>query len=186
MTTAADSVSLEARSRRATRSTVAEPRLRRQPTATLLRHTVPWSKGDRVWLLALVAIGAVGAGYCSHKVGDEILWDEQVDWMFGALLFAGLGLLGVVGYLTSGSRNIKAAERELRQRYAVVFRGVMGYEFTAHPRVSAGTDPVGGIVTAPGMRRYHREACPVVVGKAVRPLASSDLAALEPCRMCAP
>lgn len=186
MTTAADSVPLEARRRRAARTTEAGSQLRRQPTATLPFHAVPWSKGDNVVSLVLVAIGTLGAGYCSYKVGDEIFWDAQVDWMFGALLFAGLGLLGVVGWLTSGSRNIKAAECELRKRYAVVFRGVMGYEFAAHPRAADAPAPVGGLVTAPGMQRYHRENCPVVRNKAVRPLDSGDLTVLEPCRMCAP
>lgn len=186
MTTAADSIPLEARRRRQAGTAGAAPRLRRQPTATLPRHTAPWSAGDHTWLSVLFVIGTVGGAYCSYKVGDEIGWDDQVRWMFLALLFAGLGLLGVVGWLTSGSRNIKAAERELRQRYAAVFRGVLGYEFHEHPRSADGSSPVGGLVTAPGMCRYHRESCPVVRNKAVRPLGGEDLTVLEPCRMCAP
>jgi hypothetical protein len=149
------------------------------------RNTVPWSRADAAWLVVLMAIGTIGGAYCSYRVGDEIAWEDQEPWLYGALLFAGIGLIGVVGWLTSGSRNIKAAERVLRHDYAEVFRGVVGREYNA-PLRSETVAAVGVLVTAPGMRRYHRETCPVVAGKAVRTLRADDLTALEPCRMCAP
>ena len=54
--------------------------------------------------------------------------------------------------------------------------------------IAAALTPIGtALVTAPGMTRFHRPACPLAAGKPVQPVRpdEADGAGLVPCGVCA-
>ncbi|HEV7862665.1 MAG TPA: hypothetical protein VGR20_08195, partial [Acidimicrobiia bacterium] len=91
-----------------------------------------------------------------------------------------VALLGLVSWLVAGLRRVRRLRHE-------VFPLL---EASAVARRSAGAaaTPIGSaFVTAPGMTRFHRPACPLAAGKPVRPVRSDEAQGegLVPCGVCA-
>lgn len=132
-----------------------------------------WSRRDLVALLVLYVLGAGGLVVGWYGSAGEADWRDNATWLVTAtagLTVAGLGLLG---WLVLGKLRITAAERAVR--LGLLDRRAARYEVA--PVIA------DVVVTADGMRRYHRPSCLLMEGKV--PLAA-ERTALTACGVCEP
>lgn len=131
-----------------------------------------WGRRDLVVFLTLYVIGAVGLVVAWYGSAAEADWRDNAKWLVtatGAVSVAGLGLLL---WLVAGKFRIAAASR-------VVRRALL--ERNEHRRLSAVVVPLGDLVTAAGMRRYHRPSCLLMSGKQAVATDRTDLVACAVC-----
>jgi hypothetical protein len=132
--------------------------------------------------LAVVgAAGLVGLVVTWVGISGTVRLSTQARWLglgIGSLILAGFAM---VGWLIVGLLRISALRRDvvaaLNARTAAAGAG---------PTADSVGVPLFGV--APGMRRYHRPDCLLLVGKKVvlgSPEAHAE-AGLTPCGICAP
>ena len=135
----------------------------------------PWSAKQRLTLVVLLALGAIGliAGYTGTsgtlRVSRQVVW---LNVAAAALLVSGAG---VVLFLTAG-------RREIGQRRFGLFGNVVEDETATLP----GSRSAADLVAAASMTLYHRADCPFVEGKsvAVATAAAHEQAGRRPCGVC--
>jgi hypothetical protein len=135
-----------------------------------------WSRRDLLVLLVLYVGGAAGLVIAWYGSAAEADWRDTAKWLVtatGGLMLAGLGLLA---WLVLGKLRITAAERAVRL-------GLL--ERRASKRDVAVTVVTDGLVTADGMRRYHRPTCLLMAGKQPVPFVPGR-SALTACGVCEP
>lgn len=168
---------------RATRSRAVATRSRR--SGGLLGARIPdspWIKRDFAKLMFWQLVGLVGITITWIGCSGALDFRDQAIWTSFAVLAAALAASGGVAWLLTGLAAVSRERRQLRADIAAL------YGFTA--RADANSDPTevgrAGLVTADGMRRYHRPSCDVVRGKPVRParVSGQDAEDLKPCGMC--
>ena len=121
-----------------------------------------WQTTDAVRATVIGAIGAVGLGLCWYGSAGEDRWREQLPWLIGAIAATVVGSLGMVSWLLSGFRALRAEEWAAKREIRTVL--VTG---RAVPPVGLPGGEPASFVTAPGMTRFHRPACPLVARKPV-------------------
>jgi hypothetical protein len=140
----------------------------------------------------LAAAGLTGLALTWYGASDQPDWPDQLPWASLGVAATTVALLGLVTWLLAGLRRVRRLRREVlpllaagaeRRRSA----GASGVAPTgAALGAFVGQDPVR-LVTAPGMTRFHRPACPLAAGKPVLPVQpdEADGAGLVPCGVCA-
>ena len=149
--------------------------------AALLGADAPWRTGDLLRATGLAAAGLTGLALTWYGASDQPDWADQLPWASLGVAATTIALLGLVSWLVAGLRRVRRLRREVLPLLAA----------SAAPRRSASGAAVTAIgtalVTAPGMTRYHRPACPLAAGKPVQPVRpdEADGAGLVPCGVCA-
>jgi 4-amino-4-deoxy-L-arabinose transferase-like glycosyltransferase len=152
--------------------------------AEVLGADAPWRTGDLLLAAGLAAAGLTGLALTWYGASDQPDWADQLPWASLGVAATTIALLGLVSWLVAGLRRVRRLRREVLPLLAA----------NAAPRRSASGAAVTAIgtalVTAPGMTRYHRPACPLAAGKpvqSVRPVRpdEADGAGLVPCGVCA-
>jgi len=140
----------------------------------------PWSTGDLVGVVAVVAAGAaVCAGAWTGASGHADFRDQK-GWL--ALGVAGF-LLAVAGqswWLHRGRRSVAAHAALLMAEAAALAPVASG------PAVPASA--AERLVAADGMRRFHRPECPIAAGRGWSPIPRPvhEAAGRTPCGICRP
>jgi hypothetical protein len=134
-----------------------------------------WSRRDLLVLLILYVLGAGALVLSWYGSAGEADWRDNAKWLVvatGGLTLAGLGLLG---WLVLGKLRITAAERAVRL-------GLLDRR-TTRQKIDITVD--GGLVTAAGMRRYHRPTCLLMENKQPVPVTAGETT-LSACGVCEP
>jgi len=149
--------------------------------ATVLGADAPWRTADLLRAAGLAAAGLTGLALTWYGASDQPDWADQLPWASLGVAATAIALLGLVSWLLAGLRRVRRLRREVLPLLAA----------SAAPRRSvsaAAVTPIGAaLVTAPGMTRFHRPACPLAAGKPVQPVRPDDAvgAGLVPCGVCA-
>jgi len=136
----------------------------------------PWSARQRLVLVVLLALGAIGliAGYTGTsgtlQVSDQVVWLNVAG---AALLVSGAG---IILFLTAG-------RREIGRRRLGLFGDVVD---EVAPAGLTDARSAGDLVAAATMTRYHRADCSFVEGKTVvaAPATGHEQAGRRPCGVC--
>lgn len=138
---------------------------------------LPWHAENALRMLAQVAIGAVGLLVTWAVVSGKSTYSEQLAWLVAAVVLTAIGAVGMVGWLVSGTRTVRAERARLEAELAATLEaGVADTQ-------AAGDLP--DLVTAPRMTRLHVRSCLLVQGKPdLVPPASGDFAVLQWCSVC--
>jgi hypothetical protein len=145
--------------------------------AAVLGGEAPWRTGDLLRAAGLAAAGLTGLALTWYGASDQPDWPDQLPWASLGVAATTVALLGLVSWLVAGLRRVRRLRREVVPLLAAaaVLRSA---------RATA-VMPIGtAVVTAPGMTRFHRPACPLAAGKPVQPVRP-DGAGLVPCGVCA-
>jgi hypothetical protein len=146
--------------------------------AAVFGDDAPWRTGDLVRAAGLAAAGLTGLSLTWYGASAQPDWADQLPWASLGVAATTIALLGLVSWLVAGLRRVHRLRREVLPLLAA----------SAAPRRSASAaavTPIGtALVTAPGMTRFHRPACPLAAGKPVQPV-EADSAGLVPCGVCA-
>src|SRR5581483_181069 len=148
-------------------------------------RVVAWGLG----LLAAAGLAAIGLAWA--RASGTVQVSEQVDW-------ASVGLAGTTAVALSMVASILIARQAIALRIArlgpaLAGRAPAGGTPAAGPAsvnlaANGVTPAAGALVAGARMVRYHTPACPLTVGKAVRPASRSEheRAGLQPCGVCRP
>jgi hypothetical protein len=163
---------------------------RREPVgARLMRDAQlgasPWRISELVRTAAFGAIGLL-AMICAYAgAANTVDFRNQIIWV--AIAVGGTVFTGAagVGWLLGGFASVSYERRVLQARARLQY----GLDSLGEPALPAdGRTGADVIVTARGMRCFHRPDCDVVAGKS--PVAVTRAQAgsrkLEACRMCQP
>jgi hypothetical protein len=155
---------------------------RRAVGATRRSHDAqePWRRRDAAGLVVVGALGVAGLVTTWVGISGTVRLSAQARWLglgIGSVILAGCAM---VGWLVLGMLRISVLRHEvisaLNARDAAVG--------------TAPAEPVGEHMfgVAPGMRRYHRPDCRLLVGKKVvlGSLQTHAKAGLAPCGICTP
>jgi hypothetical protein len=152
--------------------------------AAFLGADAPWRTGDLLRAAGLAAAGITGLVLTWYSASDQPDWPDQLPWASLGVAATTVALLGLVSWLVAGLRRVRRLRREV-----LPLLGAQA-QAGAAPRSAgaASVTPVGtALVTAPGMTRFHRPACPLAAGKPVQPVLADDAvgAGLVSCGVCA-
>lgn len=134
-----------------------------------------WGRRDLLVLAVPYVLGAVGLVIAWYGSAEEAEWRDTGTWLVTAAAAVSLAGIGLFLWLAAGKVRIAAAERSVRR--ALLERN------EARRTVFAPVGDLGDIVTAPGMRRYHRSSCLLMTGKRTVVADRTELAA---CGVCEP
>ncbi|HVU72787.1 MAG TPA: hypothetical protein VHE83_07485 [Mycobacteriales bacterium] len=109
---------------------------------------LPWTYADLQRLVRTELLSFLGLVVCFVGARNTRAWDDQLLWIVGALAAMLLAGWGWTGWMLAGSRALRARER------AALARG--GAIAARRRRRSHAT---GLVVTAAGMRHFHRPDC---------------------------
>jgi hypothetical protein len=134
--------------------------------------------GDLLGLWASIVAGAVLLLVSWWGASASAEQSRQVFWIDIGVVGVIVAGVGIAAWLLTGRRAI--GER----RVALLPTRAATPSAAVRP-ASAGKEE---LVSAPGLTRYHRAGCPMVVGKATRTAtdAGHRAAGLEPCGICRP
>ena len=148
----------------------------------MIGDDAPWRTGDLLRAAGLAAAGVTGLALTWYGASAQPDWPDQLPWASLGVAATTVALLGLVGWLVAGLRRVRRLRREVLPLLQALAQA------GAVPGCSAGAAGVtpisAGLVTAPGMTRFHRPACPLAAGKPVQPV-EADGAGLVPCGVCA-
>ncbi len=137
----------------------------------------PWRNRDLIKLVVLYVLGLAGIVICWFGSSGAVDFRDQNLWTAFAALAAAVAVSGGAAWLLAGLAAVARERRLLRDQLAALYSGTA--------LTSAGRDAAAdGLVTADGMRRYHRPSCDVMRGKAARPAAGPHADGLSSCGMC--
>jgi hypothetical protein len=142
---------------------------------------LPWDRRNFLVLGLLTGLGLIGLAVAWYGVSGEPTYGDQIPWLVLAVLSLVLGGIGAVYFLTVGAGVVHKAMRESSR--------AMRTELVVEPEQEAAPVAVAGeYVTSPRMTRVHRHDCPQVRGKAVQPVAATEIAqlGLQACGVCSP
>lgn len=140
----------------------------------------PWQPRDVLMTGSLLMVGATLLVIGSIGAGGTRRWSEQILWVDLSAAGIIVGGAGIASWLLAGRRAVD--ERWLE---VLVEKSDAGLTEDAGAIRSA-SDGDGVFVSLAPMTRYHRAACPAVVGKPVEEAsrASHTAAGLQPCGIC--
>jgi hypothetical protein len=146
--------------------------------AAVLGTDAPWRTGDLLRAAGLAAAGITGLALTWYGASDQPDWPDQLPWASLGVAATTVALVGLVSWLVAGLRRVRRLRHEVLP--------LLQASALARRSAGAAATPSGtALVTAPGMTRFHRSACPLAAGKPVQPVRP-DEAGLVPCRVCAP
>lgn len=140
----------------------------------------PWSRGDRVRLAVLVALGGAVCGLAWNGAATRSRLEDQTAWI--ALGVAGflVAAIAQVVWLRQGRRAVAAYGAQVQASVASLIQD----------RIAVPAQPgwAGGLVAAEGMRHFHRPDCPIAAGRPwpPEPRRIHEAAGRTPCGICAP
>lgn len=76
-----------------------------------------WSRPELAVATLLGAVGSLGLVGCWWGASGERTFEDQKDWLIGAILAAALIVLGVVILLLAGFRRLRAAKDDAVGRF---------------------------------------------------------------------
>jgi hypothetical protein len=148
--------------------------------AAVLGDEATWRAGDLLRAAGLAGAGLAGLALTWFGASSQADWADELPWASLGVAATTVAVLGLVSWLMVGLRRV----RRLRREVLPLLSGAV-LRHSAPPVAP----PLAGsaFVTAPGMTRFHRPACPLAAGKPVRPLLpdEADGAGLVLCGMCA-
>jgi hypothetical protein len=155
-----------------------------EPRTAVLGDDAPWRRGDLLRAAALVALGLVGLAGSWYAGSGQADWADVLPWASLGVAATSVAVLGLVSWLVAGLRRV----RRLRGEVLPVLQARAALRPSTRPaaqRPAALT--ANGIVSAPGMTRFHLATCPLATGKPVRPLRRDAALAdgLVACGVCA-
>lgn len=132
----------------------------------------PWRRGHVLASLVLASLGVTGMISCWYLGADELTYDDQVPWLIGSIVSAGVVVLAGVVWLICAFREVAILQRDVL-RCLKPWLAACG---TAEPAADRG-GPVTALLTAPRMNRAHRPGCLMVRGKTgLQPVTASEAA----------
>jgi hypothetical protein len=134
-----------------------------------------WLFGDLVKLVLRSIFGLVGIGAAWFGCSGTIVFRDNLIWIAAGVTATIIGLTGPISWLIRGIAGVKRAAADV----AWAARAEEAALMVARPHEESG----GALVSAAGMRRYHRPGCELVSGKPVHQVSGDDLL---PCGMCNP
>jgi hypothetical protein len=134
-----------------------------------------WTRGDVMRLVICVFLGSAGLAAAWRGSAGEADWQDNSRWILLGSGSVALGVAGIILWLVAGRSRIVASRR------------VVGATLARRVKAEAHS-PEGPaaptVVTAVGMRRFHRADCLLMVGK--RPQhVDLDTTHLRACEVCA-
>lgn len=138
--------------------------------------TLPWRHGSVIRIAAAYVAGLALIGLSWYGVSGTGSLSEQEGWL-------DLAVVGLVVAVVASCLWLLEGRRAIGLRHEVICL------VAAPPEpVSGGLPSAASLVTAPGMRYYHRSDCLLAAGKPVRAVDSSEVARtrLWPCGICRP
>jgi hypothetical protein len=150
----------------------------------------PWSVRDLQNLLVRSAIGLalIAGGWVGVSSTPE--WGTQLIWIGIGLGGAVVAAITGVGWLLNGLASVSSERTIIRHAIAdrIATRTTPAEDSAVVPSDEDTLVNTGALVTASGMRYFHRPTCQTVQGKPLERLtfAESMHRELEPCRMCRP
>jgi hypothetical protein len=154
-----------------------------EPRAAVLGDDAPWRAGDLLRAAVLAALGLVGLAGSWYAGSGQADWADALPWASFGVAATSVAVLGLVSWLVAGLRRV----RRLRCEVLPLLQAVAAVRPSARPAAQRSALTANGIVSAPGMTRFHLATCPLATGKPVRPLRRDDAEAdgLVPCGVCA-
>ncbi len=138
----------------------------------------PWATPDLVRLIAFVAAGAGGCAVAWTGASAHAELRDQTGWIALGVVAFGVAVAGQSRWLRQGRRAVAAhATRVLGEAAALV------PDQSGPAPVMAATEQV---VSADGLRRFHRPDCPIAAGRGWSPLPrrTHEAAGRIPCGIC--
>ncbi|HKN39694.1 MAG TPA: hypothetical protein VJ456_11350 [Acidimicrobiia bacterium] len=150
--------------------------------APVLGDDAPWRSADLLRAAALAGAGLAGLALTWSGAAGRADWVDELPWACAGVAATTVAVLGLVSWLVAGLRRV----RRLRCDVLPLVQAAAAVRPAVRPAAAAPLAD-GGFVTAPGMTRFHRPACPLAAGKPVRPLRPGEAggAGLVPCGVCA-
>ena len=150
--------------------------------APVLGDDAPWRSADLLRAAALAGAGLAGLALTWYGAAGRADWVDELPWACAGVAATTVAVLGLVSWLVAGLRRV----RRLRCDVLPLVQAAAAVRPAVRPAAAAPLAD-GGFVTAPGMTRFHRPACPLAAGKPVRPLRPGEAggAGLVPCGVCA-
>ncbi|MCU1691101.1 MAG: hypothetical protein JWM64_192 [Frankiales bacterium] len=139
----------------------------------------PWRPVDAVVLVVLLGLALLCDAVAYLGVSGTADVQVQLRWLAGGVAALVLSVSGVCGWLITGLREVRLA-----QRAVVPLRVVVAPPAATTVATQAGAD----LVAAPAMTRYHLSSCALVAGKSASPapLPAHLEAGRRPCGVCDP
>ena len=147
----------------------------------MLGDDAPWRPGDLLRAAGLAGVGLGGLAVTWGGASSKPDWPDQLPWASLGAAATTVALLGLITWLAAGLRRVRRLRRDVLPLVAAAASGAHSTVLTSQ---AAGRD---AFVSAPGMTRFHRPACPLAAGKPVQPVPTPEAggAGLVPCKVCA-
>ena len=157
------------------------PTTRTEVVPQRFQRSVPWRVGDLLLFYGCIAVGLCVIGIAWFGASNSVVVTSQLRWTnigVGGLIVLGAGMLA---WILAGRRAVG----ELR-RHVLDFIEVPDAAPPVHAFAADGAERGTSVVSAPGMRHYHRPHCVFVAGKQVKTSTESAFRRqkLTPCRGC--
>jgi hypothetical protein len=153
--------------------------LRGEPRSAVLGDDAPWRTGELVKVGVVSAAGLFGVAVAWYGASAQADWPDALPWASLGAAAVTVAMLGLVAWLMAALRRVRSLRREVMP---LLEAAVSTPSINSRVQTAPGAD----FVTAGGMTRFHRPACPLVTGKLARPLTIEEAhaCALEPCGVC--
>ena len=137
-------------------------------------QATPWSLRDLARLVRFEAVAFIAIVVCFVGARHTHSWDAQLYWIVGGMAAMLVSGVGWATWLLIAARGLR-----IRQRRLAEITGRMAPEAPAAVADSA-------LVTADGMKHYHRTGCLFVADRPVTTASATQHAArgLAPCSVC--
>jgi len=148
----------------------------------------PWATGDLVRLVAFVATGAIGCAVAWTGASAQAELRDQTGWIALGVAAFGLAVVGQSLWLRQGRRAVAAhAARVLGGSGALVPAGA-GPGAVSVTGAASAPGSAEQVVSADGLRRFHRPDCPIAAGRGWSPLPrrTQEAAGRTACGICRP
>ncbi len=165
---------------RSVRSTTPERTTSKQQVTPEQLPSLPWRRSDLRQLVTLASVGAIVMLLGWEGVSETDDYNTQLIWIVVGASGLIVAALGAGLWLSAGFRNVRERMLAVPDETAAYLAMLDGAPAPERDRAS-----VAGLVTAPGMTRWHHADCLLVQGKrglrTVDPAREPELRACDVC-----
>lgn len=130
-----------------------------------LQEASPWRAVDLGRGTALFLLGAAVSTGSWYVASGKEQWRDQISWLLGGLLGAGLAALSGFLFLAVGFREVRRGMREIELDMRTVLQLPPAARSGPEPALHRVAVEDSVLVCSKGMRRSHRPDCLLMRGK---------------------